>query len=808
MDVVPLSARRSRAAVGAMAAFAALVAGAPEAADAQSLRGRIVDAGGVPVPGAVVELLDSASVVRARTLSDAAGGYVVTAAAAGVYRVQTRRIGFRPVLSDPIALATGAAATREIAVTGLPSRLDTVRVGGRNACGRASAASVATATVWEQVRTAIAATEISANAAGVTTVRVDYERQLDAVGWRTLAQTTDVRTEALSQPWKAPSPRSLHDLGYIVVGTDSTSYRAPGLDMLGSSTFIDDHCLRLTSGRDRNSIGVAFEPTPERRKLGGIRGTVYVDRATSELQEMEFRYTHGEVPDLADGARGSIEFARLKNGAWAISRWDIRMPVREIRVGSTGPRITSAGGAESRVVTTGVRVAGGELGLAVAGRDTLFSRPPLVLKGAVLDSATGRGLDGARVSLQGTALVATADRNGRFEMRGVLPGEYGLIVRTSALDSLGTANESSVTITDAKDAVSVRVPSAAQIVSSVCGPRRNSNGAIPGIVVGQAVGERDSPPPAGTTVSVEWTDAAGAPRSAALATDASGTFRLCGVPTGTVVVLRAAADSIRSDPQTVVLAPEQPVASVRLPLERVATATAVFSGVIVADSGREVVEDAEVIIADAALSVHSGARGAFRLRDVPVGTHRVVVRKLGFGPMETTLTFAANETVDRRIVLSRMTILNEVVITARDRRLTGFDENRARGIGTFFTRDFLETQEGRTLATVIGGTASVRLEYDRGVGPSRPNGGVYIASTRHCIPVFAGGVMTCAPCYAHVVVDGVVVTRFDRFDINSINPKDVEAIEYYRGPSEAPDRYQMADSKCGLVVIHTRLFQK
>ncbi|MDA1080896.1 MAG: carboxypeptidase regulatory-like domain-containing protein [Gemmatimonadetes bacterium] len=788
----------------------ALVASTAGAAHAQTVRGTVVDVGAVPVPGVMVQLLGDDSTVVAHSLTDAAGRFLVAATRPGSYRVRTLRIGFRPVISAPIALGAAQEVGQKIQLASVSLGLDTVRVGGRNACGRAVPTGGMTIAVWEQARAAMAATRISSASRDMFTRRVIYDQTLDAAGWRTLKQSTEIQSDALIQPWHAETPENLHKFGYIVSVFDSTVYRAPGLEMLGSSYFFEDHCFRLTNGRDRKLIGLEFTPTPERRNLADVRGTIWLDRESAELRQVEFRYVYPDNPDMELGARGTIDFVRMRNGAWAVSQWNIRMPVLEMA--NAGTRVPGRrSGAEAQIRVANVQVAGGELALAVSGRDTLFARPPLMLHGTVVDSVSGDELTGARVALQGTSLAAVAAEDGRFVMPGVLPGEYALVVRTPGLDSLGTASETSVTITDAKDDVLVRVPSARQLVASVCGTERPATAGIPGIIVGQTVGPDDTTAPPGTTVSVEWTDAAtGGPRAASLPTDANGNFRICGLPTRTAISLRAATDSLRSEPQSVVLAPERPVESVRLPIVHRAAATAVFTGLVMADSGASVVNDAEVIFPDVPVSVHSSERGAFRLRDVPVGTHRVIVRKFGYGPLNTTLTFAANETVDRRIVLSRMTILNEVVITASARRLAAFEEHRALGLGKFFSRDFLETQEGRTLSSVFGATTSLRLEYDRGASrdPSAANSAIYIASTRHCIPVYDGSSMTCAPCYAHVIVDGMVMTRSDRFDINSIRPEDVEAIEYYRGPSEAPGQYQMTDSKCGLVVIHTRQFRK
>lgn len=790
---------------------AALVLASVPALPAQSVRGSVVDIGGIPVPGVVVLLLAPDSSVAGRALSATDGTFHVAATAAGTYRLQTLRIGFRPVQSPAIALATGGEVSQRVVISALPSGLDTVRIGGRNVCGRASATAAATASAWEQVRAAVTAADLTAQGRQVMATRLNYERRLDNVGWRTLQQRTEVRTETLTQPWSAPTPASLHEQGYITVGLDSTAYRAPGLDMLGSTQFIDDHCFRLTSGRDRATIGIAFEPVPDRRKVADIRGTIFVDRATSELRTMEFRYSYPEVPDLADGARGSMDFVRLRNGAWAISRWEIRMPVRELRVAGAGARVGYVGGAETRVVTTGVRVAGGELALAMSRGDTLFARPPLVVRGEVRDSLSGRPVGGARVALLGTTQSAVADGDGRFAIPDALPGEYLLEIRTASLDSLDTASQLPISVTTSPDPVRVRVPSGSLIAASLCGPRAQGATRIPGMVFGTVVVPDGSAPPASSRVVAEWNDReSGEARRRVMPVAPDGRFGTCDAPLATAIRLIAGADSVSADPATVVLAPEMPIAQVQFVLDREIGAPATFGGTV-SDSSGVPLDGAEVMLPELARSVMTDARGTFRLRDVRPGTHRVVVRKVGFGPLDATLGFAPNDDVERRIVLPRVTTLAEVRVTATDRRLAEFDENRKLGLGHFITRDFLETQGPRPLSEVLGGVNGVLLSRDAVTVGARP--GIFVATRRKCVMNLrtfgesgepSSGLQTCDPCYAQVFVDGMLMTRADRFDINTYPLREIQAIEYYASAAVVPGRYHVNGAACGVVVIHTR----
>src|SRR5207237_8055747 len=118
---------------------------------------------------------------------------------------------------------------------------------------------------------------------------------------------------------------------------------------------------------------------------------------------------------------GHIEFMRLPNGAWVIARWSIMMPVLE--------RVTSgthlARGIEtSELKLAEIRVEGGELSVVRRGRDTLWARRPIVLRGTVRDSLSNTPAYAARVMIVGTTFAAATDSLGAFVIEGLLPGDF------------------------------------------------------------------------------------------------------------------------------------------------------------------------------------------------------------------------------------------------------------------------------------------------------------------------------------------------------------------------------------------------
>ena len=66
-----------------------------------------------------------------------------------------------------------------------------------------------------------------------------------------------------------------------------------------------------------------------------------------------------------------------------------------------------------------------------------------------------------------------------------------------------------------------------------------------------------------------------------------------------------------------------------------------------------------------------------------------------------------------------------------------------------------------------------------------------------------------AGCYAQVWLDNRLVNSglpTEPFDVNSIAPDQIEAVEWYASAAQTPSRYAKLNSSCGVLVIHTRRF--
>jgi hypothetical protein len=72
------------------------------------------------------------------------------------------------------------------------------------------------------------------------------------------------------------------------------------------------------------SIGVAFEPVPQ-RKLADIVGVLWVDERTAELREVVFHFVNAGVLSRFE-AGGFTRFLRVPSGAWIVDEWLLKLP--------------------------------------------------------------------------------------------------------------------------------------------------------------------------------------------------------------------------------------------------------------------------------------------------------------------------------------------------------------------------------------------------------------------------------------------------------------------------------------------------
>ncbi len=224
--------------------------------------------------------------------------------------------------------------------------------------------------------------------------------------------------------------------------------------------------------------------------------------------------------------------------------------------------------------------------------------------------------------------------------------------------------------------------------------------------------------------------------------------------------------------------------------------TALLLGTVVSDSAKTPVPGAEVLIPSISARVVTDSLGRFRIADVAPGRRGLRVNRLGYAPLRTAVEFSAGDTVEMEIGLSvsteEMTAIEIVEAQNRSRRLFDFERRRATGTGEYLTADEIARRSR-------GGRISEALRTLSGSSLTTGNsGGTYLLGAR------TGR----TACFTAVMLDNVWVydgqPTQTPFNVNSLLPDDIAAVEYYRGLSNTPVELQGRRQSCGVLVIWTK----
>jgi uncharacterized protein involved in tellurium resistance len=304
---------------------------APGALGAQTVRGQLTDSvTRAPLPGAFLTLVDAHGVEKARTITNGAGEFLLTASAPGVYRLRSKRIGFRPYVSPSLTLTAGGTISYNAVVDPIPVALAQIVVQGERQCDVEAGASVAA--VWEEVHEALAAVSWTSRDPAYWYAIVRFERETSP-GGRPRGPDSTWRDDGFRKvPIQSAPPDQLERYGFVVVDQGGWTYHGPDADELISNEFLRTHCFETKSGRGETAglIGLAFAPARD-RTLPDITGTLWIDRNTAMLHHLDFSYAHLPEDLVAPRAGGRVAFMRVPSGAWIVRDWVIRMPVAEMR---------------------------------------------------------------------------------------------------------------------------------------------------------------------------------------------------------------------------------------------------------------------------------------------------------------------------------------------------------------------------------------------------------------------------------------------------------------------------------------------
>ncbi|MCR4339394.1 MAG: TonB-dependent receptor [Gemmatimonadaceae bacterium] len=419
-----------------------------------------------------------------------------------------------------------------------------------------------------------------------------------------------------------------------------------------------------------------------------------------------------------------------------------------------------------------------------------------VLRGVAVDSVRGGFLRGATVGVLGPSKMTFTDSLGRFRIDSIPPGEYQVALFDPLLDTLSLAVVSPPTRFVAGDTVELilAIPSQLAIVTAKCGaPRGEDDRAL----FGQIIDAATEQPVAGAQVTLSWSDITiseqtgvrSEPRRRQTQSDARGYYRICGLPaelTAEAFVQRGADSTgkvqiVFGDAllglATFLLPSGGAVAAAGDTVPRPGAAgTATLSGTVVDGEGKPI-DNAHVSITGGPSAATTDSTGSFTLTGQPTGTHALVVRRLGYMPVEVAVNLTPLRMNEVAVEMQQhVPVLAAVVIGARREAALdriGFTQRKARGTGRYIERDYIQNRNASRLSNLLENIPNLR----------RPGDGF-------------GGVCT------FYWVDGVLWRGGTPEDF--IMPDEIEAIEVYTR-SFVPFEFQTQGyDRCTTVAIWTR----
>jgi hypothetical protein len=413
------------------------------------------------------------------------------------------------------------------------------------------------------------------------------------------------------------------------------------------------------------------------------------------------------------------------------------------------------------------------------------------------------------------ARSGVTDSRGRYRIDSVVPGEYFVSFFHPALDSLAVQAPVRRVTLGARDPerVELGLPGPERIIAALCPglPPFDSSA----VIVGEVRDADTGMPMSDATIAAEWVDFMiddrfhVEPRTIRTATGTSGAYALCGLPARGDVGVRSWAADRATGKLEVALTPRSIVrrdfalgegstfvtvageaTDGRTRTDTLLRGPARLSGTVLNESGRPV-GDAIVEVWSTGLSTRTDASGRFEIATLPVGTHALEVRRIGFAPQQLPVHLASRSPTLVNVVLEKpVRMLDAVRVSARtlySRRQTEIEQRRRRGFGHFILRDELDRSASARVTDMLRRVPGVR---------------VYTSQGRDVV-TFARGQTGSGPCRPTVFLDGHKLGSGEDLDfLATVNS--LEAIEVYTSAMQAPVEY-WGGGGCGAIVLWTRM---
>jgi TonB-linked SusC/RagA family outer membrane protein len=243
--------------------------------------------------------------------------------------------------------------------------------------------------------------------------------------------------------------------------------------------------------------------------------------------------------------------------------------------------------------------------------------------------------------------------------------------------------------------------------------------------------------------------------------------------------------------------------------------TGTIRGRVTETAGQRPVADAQVTIAGSTLGSNTNANGDYVITNVPSGSRDLVVRRLGFGRRNQTVTVPPGGEVRADFTISPAATQLEAVVTtgtggAVERRTVGnsitqldVEELTAKQSVVNVTEVLQSKTPGVTIMPGSGapGTAGeIRIRGASSTSGYRPV--VFIDGIRYSIDDLGGFAATGGGTVGVGLSPGLGQSAQVTSALNNLNPNDIESIEVIKGPAAAT--LYGAEAANGVIQIITK----
>lgn len=437
------------------------------------------------------------------------------------------------------------------------------------------------------------------------------------------------------------------------------------------------------------------------------------------------------------------------------------------------------------------------------------------VSGVVFDSVGMKPIGGALVQMvrhdnPAITRTITADRDGRFAFDSVSPGTHLVGFFHAVADALGL--EPPVVAVNVAAGADVRAmlatPSRLAIMLQACpadGPARD-----PGLWIGTVRSAVTGNQLQGARVSVLWhvlsVEGNAITRKtlgAEAITNEAGLFAVCGIPSSETLHAHAVTGSDESGTfsffspvdgfvhSDIFVGPSRvdtlgpPDAAGEIPARL--SGRGILSGVVRNGDGRAI-NNARVVFWGRDSEVLTNSNGSFALDSLPLGTHTIEVRALGYIAERRAVHVRDEPGQEVFVMESRQTYLDTVRVIGRrvqeSPRYLEFLERKGKGWGHFLD----EIDLGRRNAVFVTDLL-------------RQMPGVYIQGAGPRATVTMKGTGARAYCSPSLYIDGMRVFQGAQDIETVLNPDLIRGIEVYTRTAGMPPQFE--DYGCGSIIVWT-----